>query len=145
MLVPIDDFRETINDPNYVEGSIEIQIGEDLILSRETWDYVDQLWAYIVTGLEEVTSDNQSYSTYFPDQPIELRLERSNNALKFRISSPSHGSKSSVVDYNTAVKSLIKSADSFFRILIRHLPDRQPTYDYQLERIAKLKKVFSSE
>src|SRR5688500_17838192 len=55
-LVPVEEFVGPIVDQNYIEGGIELSVENVRMLAREQVDYVDQLWAYLVEGLEEVAA-----------------------------------------------------------------------------------------
>jgi len=67
--VLIEEFSNQFSDIDYIEGAIILKINSVTILSLETWDYIDQLWAYIINGLETIML-KENYFTYFPDQAI---------------------------------------------------------------------------
>lgn len=60
-------------DPDYVEGAIEISVDGVEVVGKREWDYVDQLWAYIVDMMDSLRSSEVA-STYYPDQPIKLEF-----------------------------------------------------------------------
>lgn len=72
---PVEECTQAPPDPDYVEGVIELSIDWKPIVTLDQWDYVDQLWAYLASMLEEVRASGRA-STYFPDQPLVLRFER---------------------------------------------------------------------
>lgn len=72
--IPFEEYENGINDSEYIEGAIELTINGVELINVDMWDYIDQLWAYIVNGLLEVSNGND-FKTYFPDQPIEMSFE----------------------------------------------------------------------
>jgi hypothetical protein len=83
-LVAFGDFAGPILDEDYIEGAIELTVNRKPILLREQVDYVDQLWAYLITGLEEI-SEGRDFSTYYPDMPVEIVLRPSNKLVTIRV------------------------------------------------------------
>lgn len=63
------------SDLDYIEGAIELRVDGVEIIGKSEWDYVDQLWAYIANMMDAFRTQDE-VSTYFPDQPILLALER---------------------------------------------------------------------
>lgn len=52
MFIPITDFQGMIKDRNYVPGSIELQVDGKVIMARNVWDYISDLWPYLLHGIE---------------------------------------------------------------------------------------------
>lgn len=75
--VPIAEFKGRVKDPEYVEGAIEVEIDGVKVLTLELWDDINWLWPYIANSLEELATE-QTASTSFPDQPIELIFRTDN-------------------------------------------------------------------
>lgn len=48
---------------------------DQIILDFKLWDYIDQLWAYLVDLIENFILNNNS-ETLFPDQPIKVKLKK---------------------------------------------------------------------
>jgi hypothetical protein len=69
--IPVEKFAGPLPDEDYIEGAIELSINGRSLLTREDWDCVDQLWAYLVDGLASIQI-GKPFKTYFPDQPIEV-------------------------------------------------------------------------
>ena len=78
-LVALDDFDGAIDDPIHINGAIELVIAGKRLITLEMWDLVDQLWSYILTGLEAAL-EGRRHCCYFPDQPIKLTIR----PLQFR-------------------------------------------------------------
>ncbi|HHL4080092.1 hypothetical protein [Burkholderia sp. A2] len=72
-LVDFHSFDGKIQDPDYIEGAIELSVDGVVLLDKSMWDCVDQLWAYLAEGLVCV-SRGEGFKTYFPDQPIEIKF-----------------------------------------------------------------------
>lgn len=76
----IDNYSGKISDTDYIEGAIVLQIANNEILGLEQWDLVDQLWAYLREGIEEVDSRGE-FKTFFPDQPLLLEIKKISQEL----------------------------------------------------------------
>lgn len=84
-LVPIGQFSGGLPDLDYVEGSIEIIVRNQLILSREYVDYVDQLWAYFLNAMQDLSRSGKA-EFMFPDMPVEVSIHRvSREQVSFRV------------------------------------------------------------
>jgi hypothetical protein len=75
--VPVGDACDAPPDPRYIEGAIDLSINGVTIMDTVLWDYVDQLWAYIVDMVISLREKGEA-STFFPDQPIKLSFRRQN-------------------------------------------------------------------
>ncbi|WP_175822004.1 hypothetical protein [Burkholderia sp. BCC0419] len=71
--VDFHSFDGKIQDPDYIEGAIELSVDGVVLLDKSMWDCVNQLWAYLAEGLVCV-SRGEGFKTYFPDQPIEIKF-----------------------------------------------------------------------
>jgi hypothetical protein len=70
-LVPLDDVREPPKRLNYIEGAIELSIDGHPIITKDEWDLVDQLWAYLVNAVQRVAAGRDAQMP-FPDTPIDV-------------------------------------------------------------------------
>ncbi|WP_446224173.1 hypothetical protein ACTWPB_02815 [Nocardia sp. IBHARD005] len=61
--------------PVELQGAIDMRINEIQILDRDTWDCIDELWAYLTSMAIDLKQHGYS-RTYFPDQPIEVTFAR---------------------------------------------------------------------
>lgn len=68
---PIEEFRGILSDPKHINGAIELSINGKALITKKQWDLVDQLWIYLLHGLQSVL-DGKEYRTYFPDNPIDI-------------------------------------------------------------------------
>ncbi|WP_155634049.1 hypothetical protein [Burkholderia cepacia] len=82
--VDFNEFGGKIQDPNYIEGAIELSVDGVALLDKSMWDCVDQLWAYLTEGLVCV-SRGKGFKTYFPDQPIEIKFDVHGGSVVFSV------------------------------------------------------------
>jgi hypothetical protein len=62
-----------IEDETYIEGALELIIDGIVVSDISFWDYIDQLWDYIVQGVELIR-EGQKWETTFPDMPVRLAM-----------------------------------------------------------------------
>lgn len=139
--IPVSEFNGKIPDPDYVEGAIEISFYEKKILSVKNWDYVDQLWAYFVNGLIEV-SKGIEFKTFLPDQPTRVYLIPDSNLRKVVITVGNNSSNTISVEYEEFMNVMIEEAKSFFEKMNQLLSSR---YDYELEQLRSLEKSYKAK
>jgi len=72
--VPIETVKSRPHDIQYIEGAIELSVNGVRMIDRSVCDLVDQLWAYIVNGLDNL-SQGRAHHCHFPDQPLQLSFE----------------------------------------------------------------------
>ncbi|MFD2698983.1 hypothetical protein ACFSVM_00745 [Paenibacillus shunpengii] len=66
---------EDLLDFKYLNGAITLKYFQESLLDVTLWDLVDQLWAYILNVIENLMNLGEG-ETYFPDQPVKLRLNQ---------------------------------------------------------------------
>ncbi|MGQ8923979.1 hypothetical protein ACUUYQ_19385 [Bacillus halotolerans] len=120
-------------DSYYLSGAIILKYGEQDLLDVTMWDLVDQLWAYFLNLIEEAIETGES-ETYFPDQPLLLKMKSiSNDMLLFQI-----GQQQKVLlpklDF---FESLLKNARSFFETM-NFVLEENCDYEYELNKIDEL-------
>lgn len=138
--IPISEFNGEISAPDYIEGAIEISSYGKKILTLENWDYVDQLWAYFVDGLLEVSKGTE-FKTFLPDQPTRVCLKPDSNLRRVLITVGKNSNNSISVEYKEFMNVMIKEAKSFFEQMNRLLSSR---YDYELEQLRSLEKSYTA-
>jgi hypothetical protein len=117
LLVPINECKQDLPSLSHVEGAIKLTIGNSEVITLDMWDCVDQLWAYIITGVESA-KNGVAYVTYFPDQPIQFSLTPSkNNFVVVRIEAVETVEKS--VDAKSFYLSACEACIEFFLELKR--------------------------
>ncbi|MGP3780147.1 hypothetical protein ACTWKC_01920 [Bacillus sp. 4A_MP3] len=103
------------------------------MLDATMWDLVDQLWAYFLNLIEETIETGES-ETYFPDQPLLLKMKSiSNDMLLFEIDEK----QKVLLPKLDFFKTLLKNAKGFFETMISFL-EENCDYDYELNKIDEL-------
>lgn len=125
--IPASEFNEVISDPDYIEGAIEISQWSKKILTTENCDYVDQLWCYLVEGIEKV-SKGLEFDTYLPDQPILISFKPNLVSKKVLITVKKDSENSISVEYDEFLNVMIEEAKDFFWHMKRLLSNYQTTY-----------------
>ncbi|HRJ53116.1 MAG TPA: hypothetical protein PLE99_10125 [Candidatus Thiothrix moscowensis] len=121
LLMPISNYKESIQDDFYIEGAIEITTDSGKVLTRDTWDYVDQLWNYFIEGISELLKGN-SYSTYFPDQPIKISFIPSGNSKVLIKVEKKMSSIAVSVDRHEFIQKTLVAGSFFFEHLTKLAP-----------------------
>lgn len=130
--VPIEQFTGQVPDPNYVDGAIELNVNGVDVLTKDFYDYVDQLWSYIAQGLVEVAKTG-TWKTYFPDQPTELSFRADSKRQRITIEViPSRGRIVASADYDEFMSAMCEAGERFFRKMIKLLPQHQKMYENEM-------------
>ncbi|WKU44775.1 hypothetical protein Q3V23_12190 [Streptomyces sp. VNUA116] len=133
-LLPIEQADFSIPDPSYVEGALVLSANGVEVLSLEHWDYVDQLWSYVVNMLESLkTSD--SASTGFPDQPMELKFTRKGSYGVLVQSIARDDKRSAVVEEAELLSVLREAGVRFFDRMQELDPRSASSYAQERERL----------
>ncbi|GAK78498.1 hypothetical protein BSMD_003950 [Bacillus subtilis Miyagi-4] len=94
---------------------------------------VDQLWAYFLNLIEEAIETGKS-ETYFPDQPLLLKMKSiSNDMLLFEIDQK----QKVLLPKLDFFESLLKNAKSFFETM-NFVLEGNCDYEYELNKIDEL-------
>jgi hypothetical protein len=135
----MSECRQPVPDEDYIEGAVEITIQNKKILSREHWDYVDQLWSYLLDGIDTISA-GQSFSTYLPDQPVEVRFQLlDNNQVEVRVQD-NITSTAMVVQRNLFLKVMLEACRDFFLKLPEVAPGIMGFCKQTLVRIEEIQK-----
>lgn len=131
--VPIETFTEELPDTDYVDGAISCTIdGKQLFTLRE-WDLVDQLWCYIIEGLENAVVRG-SWEACFPDQPLKLRFESTSGSRM----SISVGDKIITGDLQLIAQAMGKAAIEFFEKMRALNPAHNEAWDQYSAKASRL-------
>lgn len=133
--LPIEEFSGEIVDTDYIEGAIFLVVNGKPVLTLQHWDYVDQLWAYIIDGLESI-SKNEDFETYFPDQPLELKF---NNVNFNRVKIVLDGTEIVSINKKEFVTSIKRASIHFFKELTKILPKESEYYSQFIKRVEAIK------
>jgi hypothetical protein len=134
----VDEYMGSIKDQRHIDGAIELVIDGVPIIVKEQWDLVDQLWIYIVNGLESVVNDN-TYQSSFPDSATELRLQpiTTANLIKMTI-----GDKSITYNSQELGNALLDGATHCLRELSR-IMGNSDLYQEEFEQIKQVRAKFA--
>lgn len=133
--INIFDFEGVVDDPNYIEGGLILNVNGVELINLEMWDYVDQLWAYISTGLKFVAEDKE-FETNFPDQPIKMKFKPIRQELLLSVDC--HTKRKVVVEKDTFVNDMAKYALTFFERLSNLKGVDKNNYDYEIKLLKDL-------
>jgi len=131
----IGEYRGRVKDPDYIDGSLTLSINDNTIISSDMWDYIDQLWCYIINGLLEIKSDG-IFTTFFPDQPIEMSLEKYNGVLTITIKTNTVYTEQ--VSWNEFLKGILPSATLFWTRIVELAPSLTLLGEEMKEKISRL-------
>ncbi|TBM09991.1 hypothetical protein EYY86_19455 [Hafnia paralvei] len=112
--IEFHEYNGTLNNVNYIEGALELTINGIVLIDKTMWDYIDQLWAYIVNGVESILN-GQPFETYFPDQPIKLKAIPSNENIIFSVECDTE--KKVFINRRYFIETMASSAIEFFDFL----------------------------
>jgi hypothetical protein len=135
-LVPVEEFAGPIVDKDYIEGAIVLSVGHTPILTRDMVDYVDQLWAYLIRGLEEVVAGRE-FSTFYPDMPLEIVLRPQGDRVVIMVD-PREGGAEASVAIDELCTAMASAGTLFFERLRPFLPSDQALCDQYIARLAGL-------
>ncbi|MDA2811075.1 hypothetical protein O4J56_10545 [Nocardiopsis sp. RSe5-2] len=134
--IPLDRWQGGVEDPDYVEGAIDLAVDGTVLLDTALWDYVDQLWAYILTMLSDLRSERR-VRTYFPDQPIELVFQRTApGRLLVTVKVDASDVRTADVAEAEFTAALAEAAEVFFSEMERILPG---AYTVETRQLADLR------
>ncbi|EAO4574243.1 hypothetical protein ACAK56_004437 [Salmonella enterica] len=112
--IEFNDYTEKFEDSDYIEGALELTINDIVLLNKDMWDYIDQLWSYIADGIVCI-QNNKPFETYFPDQPIKISLTPIKESVF--VSVTCHSEKKIKVDKKEFVHEMTKHVIDFFDYL----------------------------
>lgn len=137
--ISMSECLQPVRDEDYIEGAIEITIQNDKILSQEHWDYVDQLWSYLLDGISTI-SEGHSFSTYLPDQPVEVSFSPlDTNTIEVRV----NDNKTNIallVQRDLFFRTMLEACRDFFRQLPKVAPGTVDLCKQSLVRIEEIQR-----
>ena len=130
----VNDYNGTIKDPRHIDGAIELTINSTYLIGQNQWDLIDQLWIYIIKGIESAIAGRE-YIASFPDSPVKL-------SFKLSTSSPDKiemtvGEQSIIHNTQELVHALLDGAEDCLREIGRIISN---TNFYQ-EEIQKIQQI----
>lgn len=137
--ISMSQCHQAVRDEDYIEGAIEITIQHKKILSRDHWDYVDQLWSYLLDGISAI-SEGHSFSTYLPDQPVAVCFKLLDTSKVEVQVQDNKTSTALVVQRNLFLKVMLDACRDFFRQLPKAAPGTLDLCKQTLVRIEEIQK-----
>lgn len=135
--VDVANYDGELPDRGYIKGAIFWSIGNTTILTEANWDIVDLLWSFLLDGILKLT-ESESFETYFPSQPLLLRLSRAGEyAVKITI-----GDFTTVVEKPVMVQSLISGGRHFFNSMLKIAPDLKNKWDNNINKIKLIERIY---
>lgn len=136
VLVDFDQFQGGLGDTDYIDGAISLNINGVEIISTDMWDYVDELWGYIVKGVVKLAKKEAS-TTYFPDQPIKLSFEHLYGEV-IKLSVECEGVTSAVLNQRELHDSLREHLYKVFEVMKKLAPENSEWYNEILHEVGSL-------
>lgn len=82
--INVNAFNGVLKDADYIEGAMELTINHVEMINLALWDYIDQLWIYILNGLIDLHS-GRDVLFYFPDQPVKVTMSHIGSRILFKV------------------------------------------------------------
>ena len=132
--IAIEDFHGDIGDPIHIDGAIELTANGVQILSKQNWDFLDQLWTYLLQGLRAALQGD-NFSCYFPDSPtaITFRPRQTEGDIDFTV-----GPTTVLADRQALTSILAEGAEDCFSHLALLIKDTH-FYDEQKALIGNIR------
>lgn len=134
-LVPIADHSKCVDDEDYIEGALEIQVNKKIVIPRKYWDYIDQLWSYFVNALIGIHEGQDSFEISYPDQPIIICITRLSGKSAKILFKGGLDKIEEEVDWELLVESIIISGLSFFEKMKELNPGKAEVYQCEINRL----------
>ena len=103
-------------DKRSIEGAITIKYYTQIILDLTYWDYIEELWLYIIAMLEEYKI-NEYAKMLFPDQPVSLEIVKDRNEMSILRISHKNQKQSFYLPEKEFIKSLVLAFNDFSSFL----------------------------
>ncbi|EHR62589.1 hypothetical protein [Saccharomonospora cyanea] len=126
-------FRVRSQNSAWSKGAIELTVDESLLLGTRHWDYVFPLWAYFADAMSRFRRHGEA-SFQFPDQPIEVDIERAAEAVRLRVRGDGPD-REAVTAEPRFVQAVRARGASFFRAAIGGCPNERHSIERSLTRL----------
>lgn len=134
--IDAESFRGSIPDIDYIEGALSIIANGRQLIGQEAWDYIDQLWSYIVDGIYSVATGS-AYTCYFPDQPVKISFEPVKPNL-IKLTFELNGERSAVIERNELIEKFSAAATVFFKIMGEKVPEHSSSWNDCLDKLSSI-------
>lgn len=82
--INVNTFNGVLKDGDYIEGGMILTINHVEMINLSLWDYIDQLWIYILNGLIDLHS-GRDVLFYFPGQPVKVTMSHTGSRILFKV------------------------------------------------------------
>ncbi|AOR64126.1 hypothetical protein [Pectobacterium wasabiae] len=132
--VSVSEFKGKVKRSEYIDGAISLTINYVEIINISMWDYIDQLWIYILNALLDLNNGND-VEFYFPDQPIKVTMKNVKDNIFLKV-----GDSGLMVDKYEFMIFMANSCLKFLRDMmsINGTPDYGTEIKLSLNLIEKL-------
>lgn len=137
--INVFDFAGCVKDDDYIEGAISLCVNYVELINIEMWDYIDQLWAYILDGLESIRK-NIDFECSFPDQPISVSFV--SNKENVLVSIKGANEKKVSIDKKELINFLALHIEQFFIRLGEISGIEKGKYNYEIEKARSLIEIY---
>ena len=128
-------------DLDYLAGVIYLKYGDEVILDFKLWDYVDQLWAYILSLVEEFESNGDS-ETLFPDQPTKIKFKKISDEYMIMVLE-TNTRYTWTLPSKEFLNTLLNESEMFFKNITESLSLTEGQYGFEMSKIQELKKKIN--
>lgn len=128
-------------DLNYLGGAIYLKYGDEVILDFKLWDYIDQLWAYILNLVEEVLLTGSS-ETLFPDQPVKIKFKKISDEYMIMVLETNTRYTWTLPSKEFLI-TLLNESEIFFKSITESLSLTVDQYGFELSKIQGLKEKIN--
>ncbi len=138
-----ESYQGPIKNPLYIDGSIELIIGKAVLMDKTLWDDLNHLWCYLVQGMVAVM-DGKEYSTYFPDQPTQIKLlpDLADRTVTVMVKVKEPITAQAPLD--EFASAFVHAGRKFFMTLFRLLPQSESeTYRLRLQQLDKIEQKIA--
>lgn len=98
------------------EGIFKIWIGETVLIDESSFDYLIDLWMYLISKTVALLDEQESQEIWFPDQPLVLTLEPlSPELLKLTFGTQRAPKRMGIVLLRDFLREVANGGDEFFR------------------------------
>ncbi len=124
-------------DLDYLEGAIYLKYEDQVILDFKLWDYVDQLWAYIINLVEDVLLNGKS-EILFPDQPAKINFKKISDEYMIMVLE-TNARFTWTLPSKEFLNTLLNEGELFFKSITESLGLTEKQYAVELNKIQELK------
>ena len=136
--VPVRDCTNRVEDEDYIAGAIDMTINDVQILDTSLWDYVDQLWGYIVNMLIDF-DENDKVQTSFPDQPIKFSFEKVTKDMLLVSLKYDSVNRKALIGRQEFIEAIREAGIEFFEKMSLLSPVNREWYQEAIDELARIK------